>query len=211
MRFLDVRLKTAELQPLKRFYEETLGVHVIEAGEDFFSLKIGKTRLTFEVAAEGQPFYHVAFNIPENQFREAKAWLSDKVTLNREEGEDEADFVSWNAHAVYFEDPAGNIVELIARHSLDNASDEPFGASSLLCVSEVGIVQEDVIAFVDELLGQGFTKWREGSEDFVPVGDEQGLLIVVKKDRRWFFARQDAKIFPVMLRIEGHGILEFGT
>ncbi|MCJ8011583.1 ring-cleaving dioxygenase [Paenibacillus sp. KQZ6P-2] len=209
MHFMDVKLKTAELVPLKLFYEKTLQVPVIDEGDGFFSLRIGETRLTFEETEEGQPFYHYAFNIPENQFKEAKAWLADKVTLNQHEGEDEADFVSWNAHAVYFEDPAGNIVELIARHNLDNASDEPFSASSLLCVSEIGIVRNEVPSFVEELVGQGLSKWREGSEEFVPVGDEHGLLIVVKKDRRWFFAEKDAGIFPVSLNVKGHGILEF--
>ena len=28
--------------------------------------------------------------------------------------------------SVYFEDPAGNILELIARHTMDNAVDRPF-------------------------------------------------------------------------------------
>nr|WP_202128753.1 ring-cleaving dioxygenase [Paenibacillus dendrobii] len=194
---------------MKQFYQDTLGVPVIAEEDGLFSLRIGDTLLTFEQAAEGQPFYHYAFNIPENQFKEAKAWLSNRVTLNREEGEDEADFESWNASAVYFEDPAGNIVELIARHNLNNASGEPFNANSLLCVSEIGIVRDDVRLFVEELQSKGFPKWREGNDGFVPVGDEHGLLIVVKKDRRWFFAEKDSEIFPLSISIRGKGIMEF--
>ncbi|WP_341480091.1 ring-cleaving dioxygenase [Paenibacillus dendrobii] len=207
--FEEIKLKTAELVTLKQFYQDTLGVPVIAEEDGLFSLRIGDTLLTFEQAAEGQPFYHYAFNIPENQFKEAKAWLSNRVTLNREEGEDEADFESWNASAVYFEDPAGNIVELIARHNLNNASGEPFNANSLLCVSEIGIVRDDVRLFVEELQSKGFPKWREGNDGFVPVGDEHGLLIVVKKDRRWFFAEKDSEIFPLSISIRGKGIMEF--
>jgi len=211
VRFIDVRLKTAELENLKRFYEEKLGIRVVDSGEKFFTLQIGESRLTFEELVEGRPFYHYAFNIPENRFQEAKEWLEDKVMLNQEEGKDEVDFVSWNAHSLYFEDPTGNIVEFIARHNLNNGSDQPFSASSLLCVSEIGIVEEDVLPLVDELIDQGFAKYQEGSEEFVPVGDEHGLLIVVKVNRRWFFGKQDAKIFPVTLHVEGHGMMVFGA
>ncbi|GIP25027.1 hypothetical protein J23TS9_01570 [Paenibacillus sp. J23TS9] len=209
MFFDEIKLKTAELEPLKHFYKDTLELPVVEDQDGFFSVRIGQTRLTFEQAKQGQPFYHYAFNIPENQFKEAKVWLLDKVELNREEGEDEADFESWNAHAVYFEDPAGNIVELIARHDLDNASEEPFTSESLLCVSEIGIVRDEVPLFVEELQSEGFPKWREGSDSFVPVGDEHGLFIIVKKDRRWYFAEKDSEIFPVTVCVSGHGTMNF--
>ncbi|MDR9853140.1 ring-cleaving dioxygenase [Paenibacillus sp. VCA1] len=209
MRFIDVTLKTAELDLLKHFYKDVLQVPVVAEGEDFLSLRIGETKLTFEETPEGRPFYHFAFNIPENRFREAKAWIAEKTALNTEDGEDETNSTDWNAHSVYFEDPAGNILELIARHSLNNASDRPFDAESLLCVSEVGIVKDEVPPFVDELVGRGFQKYREGGLEFVPVGDEYGLLIVVKKDRRWFFAKKTAEIFPVKVHIQDVGVMDF--
>ncbi len=207
MIFEEIKLKTADPESLKHFYANTLGVHLASEGDGLFSLQIGTTLLTFERDTGGHPYYHYAFNIPENRFKEAKAWLMERVPLNREDGEDEADFVSWNAHAVYFEDPAGNIVELIARHNLNNASSEPFSPKDLLCVSEIGIVREDVPSYVKELKEQGFSLWREGSESFAPVGDEHGLLIVVEKNRRWFFAEKTAGIFPVGVSVKGYGDL----
>lgn len=209
MRFTDVTFKTAEMGAVKHFYQDVLGVPVIAQGSGFVTFGIGETKLTFEETAEGRPFYHFAFNIPENQFREAKAWISGKAALNRENGEDETYSVDWDAHSLYFEDPAGNIVELIARHSLNDASDRPFGAESLLCVSEIGIVKEDVPPFVDELVGRGFPKYREGSDQFAPVGDEHGLLIVARKGRRWFFAEKNADIFPIRAHVQGVGAMEF--
>lgn len=209
MRFVEVTLKTAEMAALKHFYVDVLGVPVIAQGNGFVTFGIGETKLTFEETAEGRPFYHFAFNIPENQFREAKAWISGKTALNLENGEDETNSIDWNAHSVYFEDPAGNILELIARHTLDNASDAPFNADGLLCVSEIGIVKEDVPAYVEELEGRGVPKYREGSGEFAPVGDEHGLLIVVKKGRRWFFAEKNAEIFPAKVHVKDFGILEF--
>src|SRR5438874_12694704 len=87
-------------------------------------------------------FYHFAINIPANKIREAKAWLSNKVQLLWMEDykSDIADFVNWHAKSVYFFDPAGNIVELIARFDLDNTSDEIFSSKQFLSVSEIGLV-----------------------------------------------------------------------
>ncbi len=67
-----------------------------------------------------------AFNIPENQFREAKAWLASRVEIARPNGSDEIFYDDWNAHAVYFPDPGGNLVEFIARHNLPDRSEREF-------------------------------------------------------------------------------------
>ena len=42
--------------------------------------------------------------------------------------DDIANFVNWHAKSVYFFDPAGNIVELIARFDLDNKTSETFSS-----------------------------------------------------------------------------------
>ena len=75
---------------------------------------------------EGDSYYHFAFNIPANKFSEAKVWAKERVSLLVEEGEDEANFVHLPAHALYFYDPAGNIVELISRQSVSEDSTETF-------------------------------------------------------------------------------------
>ena len=36
-----------------------------------------------------------------------------------------ADFIKWHAKSFYFKDPAGNILELIARFDLDDIAGEP--------------------------------------------------------------------------------------
>lgn len=61
-------------------------------------------------------------------------------TLLLEDGEDEAHFSFWPAHACYFEDLAGNIVELIARHNENPTSESPFTISSILNISETSLV-----------------------------------------------------------------------
>ncbi|GIP20696.1 VOC family protein [Paenibacillus sp. J22TS3] len=210
MRMEELKLKTARLEQLKTFYSNVLELGITAQTERYFSVQVGDTLLTFEQAEpdEGEPFYHFAVNIPENQLAEAKQWLARKVNLSLSSGEDEADFPDWNANAIYFEDPAGNIGEFIARHNLGNASDKPFGPHSLLEISEIGIVREDVAGCVQDLNEKGFPHWREGNEGFRPLGDEHGLFIVVKQGRTWFFSDKQAEQHPVTVKVRGAGTLE---
>jgi hypothetical protein len=95
---------------------------------------------------------------------------------------------SWDAHNLYFRDPAGNIVELIARHTLGNADAGPFSGASILGISEIGVAADDVRELVAELIERtGAAEYHgPGSASFSPVGDESGLLIVVARGRIWF-------------------------
>jgi catechol-2,3-dioxygenase len=183
-------LFAAGLPAQRDFYAGVLGLPAVEATPGILSLRAGSSRLTFRQAPDGwSGVYHFAFNIPENQFREAKSWLSGRVALIKDAtGADEFRFESWNAHSVYFYDPAGNILELIARHNLENSSNKPFGDESLLAVSEIGLATEDVpgtVRLLQKELGAGIYDGA-GSDMFTAVGDEHGLVIVVKRSRAWF-------------------------
>ncbi len=192
MKIKSLKLWATQLDALAAFYRDTLGL-IISVRQNRFEVYVGYTRLAFHQAetAEGSP-YHFAINIPENQFDEGKAWLAQRVSLIKDrDGSDTFDFLSWNAHACYCYDPAGNIVELIARHSLDCAADGslgPFSSRSLLGVSEMGLVTDDVRDTTHQLctkFGLGVYDGA-GSDTFAAVGDEQGLFIVVKRGREWY-------------------------
>ena len=58
------------------------------------------------------------------------------------------DSQNWNAHQVYFRAPQGNILELIARHELLNASQAEFSRRSFLNISEIGLTCDDVPSLV---------------------------------------------------------------
>lgn len=159
---------------------------------------VGVTRLTFVGGATGAPTYHVAFNIPRNLLSAAKVWLVGRAALLTLDGADEFDSPSWNARQVYFLDPAGNILEFIARQNLRDDGVGPFDAGAILNVSEIGLPTDDVTATVARLVGEhGFAPFRERSETFAPVGDEEGLLIVVRRGRPWF---------PTTRAAEGHRV-----
>ncbi|MBT9587106.1 hypothetical protein IV102_27435 [bacterium] len=111
----------------------------------FLRIQAGTSRLIFRPGPSAP--YHFAFNLPRNQMGQAHEWLSGRLPLpSDEEGQSVMSFPRWNAHSVYFTDPAGNILECIARHNLANHSRLPFGPSRWLEISEVGLVVEDVAA-----------------------------------------------------------------
>ena len=149
-------------------------------------------------------FYHFAINIPANKIEEAKAWLASRVELIWIEPykSDIADFVNWHAKSVYFYDPAGNIVELIARFDLDNKTGEPFSSSQFLSISEVGlVVKEDELDKTAENLiqqyGLSYFDKQPPLPQFKAIGDDEGLFIIVPDKRNWFPTSKSSGIFPM--------------
>ena len=102
------------------FYSNKLGFQVISKDREQFTIGIGETFLTFrqQENESSQPFYHFAINIPENRLNEALEWIDNKTEITTEQGDKIVHFVSSDVHSIYFNDPAGNVVEIIARHSL---------------------------------------------------------------------------------------------
>ena len=189
MQIDHLELLAPDLPALRDFYAGRFGLTVLPSPPDRLELQVGTTRLVFMQAPEGWTgCYHFAFNIPENQYQEAKSWLAARVPLAAAaDGRDEFWSDDWNADILYFFDPAGNIGELIARHTLACASDAPFGPASLLAVSEVGLATPDVPATIADLSARlGLRPYGETSDTFAPVGDERGLFIIVHAGRIWF-------------------------
>jgi catechol-2,3-dioxygenase len=205
LNIISLMLETAELPEMKNFYINQLGFRMMEETESFFCFEVGTTAVTFQQAKRGtMPVYHFAMNIPENQICDAKILLDDKVKIVQYVEDSIICFKSWNAHSIYFNDPAGNIVELIARHGLNNPSTINFDMQHCICVSEIGIAVTDVLSTLTQL-EDNFqeTAWRTPSETFAPVGDEQGLIILVRTGREWFMSDITAYPHPVSVCIGG--------
>ena len=211
MNMLELELQTNHpLKELAHFYTNLLSQLPITQTEQHLIFQIGASKLTFKFLESGQPSrYHFAINIPRNQFEAAKEWLSKHVSLiSDKNGEHVFRSESWNADMMYFYDPADNILELVARHTLNNDSDVPFSAKSLLNISEIGIAAKDVPAQVADIQTQIDIEpylWS-GSEEFAPVGNEEGLFIVVKQGRIWFpDTAIPAECLPVTAVVEQNG------
>jgi catechol-2,3-dioxygenase len=209
MRITRLELLSVDLQEQRDFYADVLElpVNLIPSA---LEIKVGATDLVFKQAwSDFEGAYHFAFNIPENQFQGAKEWISSRVPLMRDSsGQHEFPSKSWNSDSVYFLDPAGNVLEFIARHNLKNAANGSFGSEQILNVSEIGLPSEDVVGFTNELSTKlGLSVFmQEPNENFTPIGDDHGLLILPARDRIW---KPDtgvpAKLLPVQVWGEAHG------
>jgi hypothetical protein len=169
MRFQRLRLRApAHLLPeLQEFYE---------------GIETGETQLEFE-AGDGEPFYHFAFLAPWERFDELAT------------GQEVFDFEDWDAKAIYFHDPAGNIVELIAHGGLQG----PLG------LSELGLVG-DTTAMADGLRPLGLELW-DGTLDepgrLAFLGERGRTLILAPQGRGWMPTGRPAERHPLEAEISG--------
>lgn len=109
---------------------------------------------------------------------------------------EEHDFSAWDgARARYFRDPEGNVGELIARPR----------ARPELTLAEVGLPVLDVPAAVEALGALGLTPHQRPTETFAPLGDGDGLLIVVSRGRSWFPTEEPSGAAPVEVTVTGAG------
>ena len=201
MQIQHVTFNSPKIAAQKLFFEQVLEFSIEHETENSLTIHAGTSQLTFIQNADHHP-YHYAFDIPQNQFAQAREWLAERVEILADcEGMSEFHFTDWNAHAMYFKDADGNIAEFIARHNLDTARMMPFNSHSIVRISEVGIVTPHVIETVSALRKQaGIKGWRgAGSETFTAVGDEEGLLIVVREGRAW---RPTSDVFSAIAPIE---------
>lgn len=211
-------LSAAPLAAMKEFYGGRLGLPVVAEEARRLTFAAGGTRLSFEEAGagDGGPFYHFAFNIPENKVLGALAWQRERGPLmpvperlrDPDYPIEVVHFRHWNAHSVFFFDPAGNVVEYIARHDLANTAGGGFGSEDILYASEIAWIVEDV-ASASSTLGEvlGVVPYRGGDEQFRAMGDELGLLLVMKRGRTLNFNPADpskaARIFRTAARLRG--------
>lgn len=210
MKFDEIILQTDNLQAIQQFYTTVLQLKLVKTTENSVSINIGTTTLTFRLSTTQHPTYHYAINIPENQFGEAVEWLRQRTDTILYENSDKVDFPNWNAHAVYFYDSVGNIGELIARHDLTNATNEPFTADSLLNISEIGLPTSNVRKLTKALKEAiGIDTYVSGGENFEPLGNENGLFICVVLDRQWFPTKVKSHDFPVEVILKSDQKIDF--
>ncbi len=203
MRFAEIQLETHRLDELKAFYRDKLGLQIVEEKRRYFTIQAGISQIRFSKADDNEePFYHFAFNIPNNQLPEAKIWLQNRLDLIEKDGKTDFHFEKWNADSVYFYDPAGNIVEFIARHNLPTQSNKPFSGKSIISVGEIGYPAENVKLFSRAIKDELNVKLWDGDEkNFAAVGDEEGLFIIVPVNRPWFPVDKKAREYPVGVKI----------
>lgn len=188
------------------FYETVLGLPVARE-PDAAVVQVGTTRMTLRNNPATRGVHHLAFTIPSNKFDAAKTWVSERAEVMSQGGQDEFEYdAGWNARSFYFSGPNGSVLEIIIRRDLDNAVAGDFGSGDLLCISEVGVAVPDVLATAGMLAAEaGVAPYGlEPRDRFAPVGDIDGLIILVSPERTWFPA-DDRLSAPSRILIDAVG------
>ncbi len=204
MIFKEIKLKTNHLSALFHFYNDVIELPAEYLDENRIAVNAGESKLIFEKANDNTyPFYHFAFNIPSNKINESLLWLQGKAPALwlEDYNSNIADFAKWNAKSVYFMDPAGNIVELIARYDLGDDVADTFSSKHFRNISEIGLV------FSHEVFGKKVEKILSDCRlnyflkqpllsHFRAIGDDSGLFIIVPENRNWFPTKKPSGIYP---------------
>ncbi len=129
MHIAEVALRVRDLPRMKAFYQERLGLEVELEGDHHVFLKVGE--LPSPLGQVGHPqmlvlfdrqvaldqatttLDHLAFEIPPDRLATERQRLRARGELVRERAWPET--LPWRARALFFYDPEGNVVELIAR------------------------------------------------------------------------------------------------
>lgn len=208
MKIDQIQISTRDIQRTKSFYQEILGLFILENDKNSVTIQAGTSILKFVEESQFNSIYHFAFNIPENQLEEAIKWCQNKVDLIRIEDKNViTHFENWNAHAVYFYDNNGNLLEFIARHDLNNEQVGEFNSASILNISEIGIVTESPLELGNKLIkehGLQFFTQNTNTEKFSAIGNHEGLLILVQPNRNWYPTQTPSESNPVRISLENN-------
>jgi len=200
MLLADIALSAPSLDDQRAFYSRVLELPV-ETDDATLILDCGRSVLRFH---EGEGSYHIAFGVPGNRFDEAHEWLAERTDLLTGDRSDRFDFSDWDGEACYTFDPAGNVIELIALHGLDERGGFASG-SDIACIAELGLPVPDVLATARELEdAAGITTWDGDppAATFSAIGSRGASFIVVPVGRNWYPTDQPNVMAPVTARIQ---------
>lgn len=211
MNILEIELLTDALDETELFYNNVIGLQTVSKSNSSVSFATGSTKLTFRSSKNLKPVYHFAFDIPNNKLMEAFAWIEKKTEILPVIPPDKiANFYNWNAKSFYFYDNNGNILEFIARFSLDNTSEKPFDGSLIVSLSEIGFVAKNVSQLSDEICKKYdlslFPKQPKLNK-FIVLGTDSGLFILVEENRDWYPTDKKAKSFWTKVVFLNNGII----
>jgi catechol-2,3-dioxygenase len=205
-----LRLQGGDLENMRAFYARTMGFEA-DSARGVLTVRTGSTTIEFSATSQvpepvDVPYYHIAWAIPENKLALAKQWLRQRTPLLKHpDGRDEFHFRNVNRHAAYFADPSGNILELIARHNLNDGAPGPFTLADILYVNHFGLVVDDVMKSIEVIRKAVRLELRQApSDSFATLGDEYRHLVLVRRKRLWLpEGVKPAKVFASDVVLHG--------
>ena len=193
MKIERLKIGSTELEDQLHFYRNILGLEILHQDDNSFEVRAGYSTLEFHLQNDATP-YHIAFHIPAYGEELALRWLKDRTSILQDEGKEIVDFPNWNARSVYFHDAGKNILEFISRRHCFPAETDAFTTEAIVGISEIGLATSDVRKVFD-FLNSNFQlqKFTGDHEVFCATGDDEGLFIVIDKNKKdWFPSGDEA-------------------
>ncbi|MCY9091622.1 hypothetical protein FO507_03765 [Bacillus mojavensis] len=213
MKIKNLEIFVSHFNQTVSFYKDILQFKRLALTDTLATFQVGESILTLHQDEVNRYYYHFAFNIHSNIFAEAKEWLKKKVNLLEENGDDEVYFANAKARSIYFEDPAGNIVEFISRlETSPETRSKEFTPDNVIGISEIGLSTNHVKECFDYLLKLGIR--QRNDEPFSKkhlhfMGEyEEGVYILLGPvGRRWIFSDKYSIDAPLMIETD-RGIIK---
>lgn len=208
MQFRRVRFPASDPSKLAEWYRTVLGaepasggqvVRSERAGQSATEVQLGDTTLQL-VESEPTPPAHLAVRLLVDG-DEAVEWLSQQATILPVEGDRSRYFEFLDATAIYFEDPAGNVLEGLC-YAGDPRPETDSIAEWVDGVTEVGLPAREPLALVEWLEERvGLPVWGTPGETFAWVGDRQARFVVVPAGREWYPTDRLGGIVPISVSL----------
>ena len=208
MKIMQIDLWISNYEETVAFYQHTLELPLKSWNETEATFQIGNSVLKLIKDLEARNYYyHFAFNIHANMFQKAKSWLQERVTLSTEDGEDEVEFAGrFKATSCYFEDPAGNIVEYIARDGIAPSSESThFSTRNVIEISEIGLTTKNILNSAEQILHLGILPQDGKIVDevdylnFMGEQEDGAYILLGPVGRTWFFSHKKSIESPVTI------------
>jgi len=187
MKIHKLQIYSDNIKEQLRFYRDKLNLKITDYSDDYFEVETGYSTIRFQ-HRENATSYHIAFHVPDNQQNEALEWVKERVPVLEGNGQEIVDFMAWSAKSLYFYDEDKNIIEFISRESFSKPDSALFSEKSIVGISEVGLVTENIQEKFDFLNANFQLEKYDGDlEHFCAIGDDEGLLLTInQKLKDWF-------------------------
>lgn len=209
MNILEVELLSDNLAETEKFYRAVLGLSPYYKDDNIFLFfKIGGTELIFKKSDNVKPAYHFAIEVPNNRFFDAHNYIKQRTKIIMAGDDEVVNFANWDAKSFYFYDNNGNIAEVITRYPTRNYDPEPFNSKTYISISEIGLVTGEVPVLADTLMkeeGLPIFKRQPRRDDFVALGNDEGLILLSERGRNWYPTTIAAQRFPVRVMFMEEG------